>query len=280
MPAETTPEQTPEKASETPETAPQVDPEKAELAYRAQAAEAAAFAAREQAAYSAGVAQAVQASRSNHPQIPQVDPLDDYFKNELVLSPEEKRARLATAIGMSNERTRQATRQEMDMKLAAQRNAISEEVAFNTVMAGRPDLSDPRNASNMAAMMTKAKYEADMRGVRLSPAQLMSEAVRMHDQMFRPSQAPRVPYVEGMTRPDMNAPAGAPNAPPQKSDLERIYKMKAGLIQPPPTGEDGGLDWGIETDKYVSGKNNKWLAKGINTEMNEVLMSTAQQGGK
>lgn len=275
-PVPTTPDPVP------PEPSPDPGPTKGELEARTYEAERQASIAQQQAAYATGVANqaAAQANRPM-PQGPRgPDPLDDYFKNELILSPEEKRARLQAAINGPALRARNEARQEMQATLANERSAIQSDIAFQTTMSMRPDLQDPRASGNFAAAMTKAKFEADSRGVQLTAGQLMTEAVRQYDSIFKPGQAPRVPYVEGQSRPDMNAPAGPPSGPPQKSDLERIYKMKAGLIQPPPTSVDGELDWGIETDKYVGNKNKKWLDKGVNTEMNEVLASVHQEGAK
>lgn len=274
------PDETPTPTPETPTTEPEKEtgPTKEELVAATVEAQRQAAVAREQAAYATGVAQAA----TNRPPPPQPrgpDPLDDYFKNELVLSPEEKRMRLQAAINGPANRAREESRREMDAKLANERMAMQGDIAFQTTMSMRPDLQDPKNSGNFAAAMTKAKYEADTRGVALSAGQLMTEAVRQYDVMFRPTQPNRVPYVEGGNRPDMNSPQGQPAGPPQKSDLERIYKMKAGLIQPPPVSNDGELDWGIETDKYVSAKNKKWLDKGVNSEMNEVLI-TVQEGVK
>jgi hypothetical protein len=273
------PDETPTPTPETPQPEPETGPTKEELQARTQQAEAAAAAAREQAAYATGVAQAA-ASQSNRPPAPRgPDPLDDYFKNELVLSPEEKRARLQAAINGPAQRARNDARREMQETLAQERMAIQNDIAFQTTMSMRPDLQDPRASGNFAAAMTKAKFEADSRGVNLTAGQLMTEAVRQYDAIFKPPVAPKVPYVEGQSRPDMGGTPQGQQAAPQRSDLERIYKMKAGLIQPPPTSVDGELDWGIATDKYIGDKNKKWLNKGVNTQMNEVLVSV-QEGEK
>lgn len=206
-------------------------PTQEELLNAARMSEQRAVAAEGRAAYAENMArQAAQAMQQQPaPQQPQmVDPLIRYSQEDITMSPEDKRRSLAMAIDGRAQAAAARTEQRMEQRMEQVAFATESRNAINNVTMRRPELSDPRNSANFAAAMTKAKYEANAAGYEPSPTQLVIAAEKTYDEMFKTEKPP---FTE---RSGAGASATPPEigGKPQRNELESIYKMKAGMIQP------------------------------------------------
>ena len=237
-------------------------------------AERRAMIAEQRAAYAAGAAEAMQAQR--RPQAPQgEDPLDRYTKESLTMSPEDARNALGRAMDIRAQAASVRQNQQLEQRLAIERASMEQKFALDMVTAQRPEFLDPRNAPNFAAAMTKAKYEADAQGIQLSPAQLTTRAVQVHDQLFKP-QGQRTPFVEGQSRPDLQQQqqqgAPPPNTP---SQIEKWYGAKPGMIRPPYDINDHE-EMNALNMEYLHGKNDQLFKRGALSSINSVLATKSE----
>ncbi len=206
--------------------------------------------------------------RNDRPQAP--DPLDKYSQEDIVMSPDEKKRALAAAISGRAREEVDRMRGEMEGRLAMERHAMEGRVALDMVMASRPELSDPRNAPDFAASLTKAKYEADAQGQPLSPGQLTRRAAEIYDQTFRKDkQPPSPPYVEGASRPDLANPMHGIEIVTSQSQLEKQYGQKKGSIREMYNPNDP-----VQMDnlnlEYIRAKNQPLLKKGVVTNLDTI----------
>jgi hypothetical protein len=206
-----------------------------------------------------------------------VDILDRYSKEDLTLSPEDKRAMLDRAMRERARQEQQVSEQRSEQRLQAALAAQESKFALDLVTAQRPELADPRNAPNFAAAITKVRMEAEARGQNLSSSQLAQAAGVAYDQMFKPPAAPRPPFTEGANR-DMQGltqeQQDAFRRQPQ-SEIEKMYGQKSGSVRPPYNINDPE-DMNKLNLEYVRAKNEPLFKKGIMTNMNEVLMTREQ----
>lgn len=229
-----------------------------EANYRAMAAERQAMLAME------------ERDRARRDERPIPDPLDKYSQEDIVMSPEEKKRALAAAISGRAEEAVNRMRGEMDARLAMERQAMEGRVALDMVMATRPELSDPKNAPDFAAALTKAKYEADAAGIQLSPGQLTRRAAEVYDQTFRKDKpAPTPPYIEGASRPDLTNPIQGLEVVTSQSMLEKQYGQKKGSIREMYNPNDPKQmdDLNLE---YIRAKNQPLLKKGVVTNLDTI----------
>lgn len=256
-------------ATPTPET-PRTEPEspkpeivEAERNARIEAERRAAFAEGR-----AQVAEEVLRSGPRQPEGPSEDFLAKAVGEDITATPEERKRALDLYLARQRQETEARMRQEADARAAADRQAISYEMAVNTVLGSRPELSDPKNSPNFKAAMTKVKAEADMRGEQISPITLMQRAAETYDKLFAPKAAPNVPFVEGGHRPDLAPPMSAPQGAPQQSELEDLYGMEAGKIGRLP--KMGSPDMDAEIDAYIKQRNKPLMDRGINTGIKSI----------
>lgn len=196
------------------------------------------------------------------------DPLDRYSTEDLVMSAEDKKRTLSEAIDGRARAAANAAYSQAKRESAQEREALRAEFALQTVLAQRPELNNPNNASNFAAAMTKAKFESEAQGVNLSPAQLAMRAADAYDQMFGRKDAQRMPFIEGAARPDMS-PAPEAYKVPQPSFLEKTYGIKTGKIREMYDVNDAEQLNGINNE-YVMAKNKPLMDRGVSSNMAEI----------
>lgn len=202
------------------------------------------------------------------PQAP--DPLDKYSQEDIVMSPDEKKRALSAAISGRAEEAVNRMRMEMDQKMAMRDHAMEGKVALDMVMATRPELSDPKNAPDFAASLTKAKYEADAAGIQLSPGQLTRKAAEIYDSTFRKDRQPvPTPYVEGMSRPDLSQPIQGLEVVTSQSMLEKQYGQKKGTIREMYNPNDPNQMDALNLE-YIRAKNQPLLKKGVVTNLDTI----------
>lgn len=205
----------------------------------------------------------------NQPQRPAApDPLDRYAAEDIVMSAEDKKRTLSAAIDQRARAAAEAAYSQAKRENAQERESMRAEFALQTVLAQRPELNNPNNASNFAAAMTKAKFEAEATGVNLSPAQLAMRAADAYDAMFGRKDAQRVPFIEGAARPDMS-PAPEQQKNPQPSFLEKTYGIKTGKIKEMYDVNDAEQVNQINNE-YVMGKNKPLMERGVSSNMSEI----------
>ena len=247
--------------------APKVDPERARLEQVIEAERRRAAAAEAQAAYAAGMA---QAAAQRQPEAPRVDPLEDYSKNDLTMSPEEKRRALASAIGGAARMAEERAAQKFEQRMAWERANMEQKFALDSVIAAQPELADPRNAGKFGAAITKVKMEAEATGQQLSPMQLAQKAKEEYNTLFRPQGAPRPPFVEGANRPDLTPGMQQQQTQPTpQNQLEKTYGIKPGSIRPLVDPNDNQAMDAFNLE-YVRGKNKPLFDKGINSSLENV----------
>ncbi len=261
MPADKPAETPAPPAAPEPQAPPQFTPEQIALIQANQRASAAEQRAAAAENYARQAPQ--QAPRPARP-----DPLDRYAAEDIVMSAEDKKRTLSEAIDTRARAAAEAAYAQGRRENAQEREAMRAEFALHTVMSQRPELNNPSNASNFAAAMTKAKFEAEAQGINLSPAQLAMRAADAYDGMFGRKDPQRVPYVEGAARPDMS-PAPEAGKIPQPSFLEKVYKMKTGKIREM-YDVNNPEEIGALNNEYVNAKNKPLMDRGINSEMAEI----------
>ncbi len=258
------PEQTPNPEPETPKapegpTNEQVMAAIRDANFRAAAAERSAILATD------AITRAAQP-----PQTPRPDPLDRYSSEDMVMSPDEKKRHLAAAIAGRAREEGDRVRREMDERFAMERHAIESKVALDMVRSVRPELNDPKNASNFAAALTKAKFEADQAGYQLSPSDLAQRAGQVYDEVFRKNtNAPLPPRFEGAGRPDLANPMNNIEVITHQSQLEKIYGAKKGNIKEMYDVNDP-KDIDNLNLSYIRVKNQPLLKKGVVTNLDVV----------
>lgn len=232
---------------------------------RAQRAEARAAVAEEASRRSEAAAS--YTARQNAPR--GVDPIDRLADEDVTLSPDQRKSLLAEAI---TGRARQIAGKAIDvMRQENERRdvALESRLAMNNVMAHRPELNQPENASNFAAAMTKAKFEFEAAGVAYSAADLAQRAAGVYDSTFRP-KAEKPPFVEGANNPALGGFPQGQQVQQGKSYLENTYGMKEGQISPPFDPNDPEAIRKMNNE-YVNNINKPLLAAGAVTGMAEIL---------
>lgn len=206
----------------------------------------------------------LQAAAAQAPRQPDI--LDKYVSEDLVMSPDEKKRVLSAAI---EQRAREQARQmavEMDRRNAQEREAMRAEMALNMVLSQNPELQ--QNPSNFAAAMTKVKFDAEARGIQLSPAQLAQSAAEEYKKIWKPSQP--LPHVEGGNHPNMGTGLeGQPPAPAGASQLENWYGMKPGQIKEGSPMSDAQTLTDLNM-AYVLTKNKPLFDAGARSNMQEI----------
>lgn len=262
----------PSKVDQVQEAAPEAAPDRTkEFEARTEQAERVAEAAGRQAAWAAGAAQAAMSSRQA-PQQPRIDPLEILTRNELVMSPEEKKMALRAAIEEGAAQRSAATERRLNFEMERRQRAMEAASAIETTKMLRPDIADPRNVAAFGGAMAKAKFEAEARGENLSYQELVGRGVTEYDKLYPKSRpAAAVPYVEGGFQPNGQPMGQVPPGPPVQSQLEKLYGIKAGIIKETPAADD----WSDVTLDYLRQKNERLLGKGgFKTDMAEVLYAS------
>lgn len=198
------------------------------------------------------------------------DPLDRYTTEDLVMSPEDKKRALSDAISIRAKAEGDRVRSEVAQQMALERQAAESRNALDYVMATRPELSDPKNASNFAASLSKAKYEAEAAGITLTPFQLAQQAGKVYDEVFRKTPPPPPPYTEGGHRPDLGSPYPMPpDMQTSQSWLEKKYGLKKGMVREMYDSNDGAAIDKLNLE-YVRHKNGGLLKKGVVTNLDTI----------
>jgi hypothetical protein len=203
-----------------------------------------------------------------------VDPLIKYSQEDITMSPEDKRRALAAAMDGRAIAAAERVANQQRAERAQERIAIEAQTAINSVTMRRPELSDPKASANFAAAMTKAKYEANALGYEPSPTQLVIAAEKTYDEMF--PGAPKPPFTEG---PAVGAAAMpmTPDGKPQRSELERTYKMKAGMIKPMyDPGDPAQIDQ--LNSQYVGARMKGLMERGMNTDYTDIINRAIEEG--
>lgn len=268
----------PEQPTETPETAPapeaQAEPSQQDQAQqfelamanqRAQNAEQLAWEANRRAEQAAQAA-----AQANRPQF--VDPLDRLSKDDMIMTPDEKKRHLAAAIEIRANAMARQQDQHFEQRLAQERQAMEAQMAMNAALATRPELNDPRNMPNFAASVAKAKMIADSQGQNISYGEIVRRAGQVYDTDYGQAKRQNVPFVEGAQRPDMsNALQPQANAgPPEKNRLEKMYGRKVGSIQELPD------DWQGDNLAYLKAKNKPLFDRGAQTNLEEIRATVTE----
>lgn len=212
----------------------------------------------------------IDEERSRRDVPPAPDPLDKYSQEDIVMSPDEKKRALAAAISGRAEDAVNRMRMEMEQRMAMRDQAMEGKMALDMVMATRPELSDPKNAPDFAAALTKAKYEADSAGIQLSPGQLTRKAAEIYDGVFRKDRPPvPTPYVEGASRPDLSQPIQGLEVVTSQSMLEKQYGQKKGTIREMYNPNDPVAMDSLNLE-YIRAKNQPLLKKGVVTNLDTI----------
>lgn len=240
-------------------------------------AEQRAVAAEQRAVYAENMARQMAASQSTATQPPVAqtpDPLIRYSQEDITMSPEDKRRSLAAAIEGRAQAAAARTEQRMEQRMEQVAFATESRNAINNVTMRRPELADPRNSANFAAAMTKAKYESNAAGFEPSPTQLVIAAEKAYDEMFK---VEKPPFTE-------RSGTGASAVPPeiggvtQKNDLEHIYKMKAGMIQPAYDVSNVDEMNKLNND-YVGQRMKPMMKNGLNSDYANLINATLEPEG-
>lgn len=268
-------ETNPETPAETPATPPP-DSERARLEQQLEAARNQVMDANARAAYAQGAAQAV-AANAQRPRQSGPDPLDDYSKNDLTMTPEEKRRALASAIDGRARAAEERSNANMEQRLAYERTNMEQRFALDSVVASMPELADPRNAGKFGAAITKAKMEAEAQGIQMSPMQLAQKAKEEYNTLFKSQSAGRPPFVEGANRPDLS-PGMQPQqyqGPTPQNALEKTYGIKANSIKPLVDPNDTASMDAFNME-YVQSKNKPLFARGVVSALENVLATNRE----
>lgn len=253
------PENPTEVATPPVDTAPAPDPEKEALLQQAARDRQRAELAEQRSAYAAGA----MAAATARVQTPPVDILDRYAREDLTLSPDDKKLMLDRAMRERAAQVQQVSDQRTEQRLQAALAAQESKFALNLVTAQRPELADPANAPKFGAAITRVKMEADARGEVLDSGTLAQRAGNAYDQMFPKPAGQRLPFTERATG-DMNQMTEAQMAEfrrtPQ-SELEKRYGRKAGSIQPPIDFADSDAVHKLNME-YLHQKNGPLFKKG------------------
>jgi hypothetical protein len=119
--------------------------------------------------------------------------------------------------------------------------------------------------------MTRAKYEANAAGYDPSPTQLVIAAEKAYDEIFaKPQEKP--PFTERSAS-GSGATEVEAGGPPQKSELERIYKVKAGFIRPPyDVGDQAEMN--SINNEYVSQRMKPMMERGLNSDYANLISAS------
>jgi hypothetical protein len=272
------PETPAEKKTEPPPVEPTPDPDKERLTAQAAESERRASIAEQRAAYAAGIAAAATRGAAPKP-TPKPDILDRYSKEDLTLSPEDKRNMLDTAMRERAAEMTRASEQRLEQRLAQERANTESSIALEMVKAQRPELSDPKNVPLFGAAITKVQLEAQAAGQTLTPAQTAQLAGRAYDQMKPNTSGPKPPFTEqprgdafsGLTEEQRLAFQRQP-----QSEIEKTYGQKSGSVRPPYNINDASEMENLNLE-YVRAKNEPLFKRGVVSNMNEVLRTREQQ---
>lgn len=212
-------------------------------------------------------ARAEAAVRESRPK--PADPLDRLTQEDLTLAPEQKKELLGRAIHGRAAAMASKAIEAMREENARDRVAMENSIALQTVQSARPELQDPANSSKFAAAMTKVKFEMDAAGATYNAATLMQRAVTEYDNIFRkPGEKP--PFIEGSNNPALGGIPSPQMAPEGPSELEQMYDMKQGQIQPGYNPKDIDAINKINND-YVNAKNAALFKGGAVTNVQAIL---------
>lgn len=199
-----------------------------------------------------------------------VDPLERLATEDITLPANERKNLLAQAIEV---RARTIAGKAIEVMRDENRREIAaseQRTALEGVMRERPEISSqPEQAANFAAAMTKAKFEFDQAGVGYTPAQLANRARDVYDSTFRP-KVDKPPFVEGGINPNLGGLPQGTQVQQGKSMLEEAYGMKEGQISPAFNPHDPEAVRKMTND-YVNARNKPLLEKGAVTQMTEIL---------
>lgn len=197
------------------------------------------------------------------------DPLKRLVTEDLTLSPEQKYGLLGQAIGQrAAEMTERAVAQVREEN-ARERVVSANQSALDAVLAARPDLNDPANGSKFAAAMSKVKFELDANGQNYSASQLTARAVQEYDKMFKGPNTPP-PFVEGGNQPNLGGLPQLQQPQDGPNDLEQMYEMKKGSIQPGYNPKDADAINKMNND-YVQSRNAPLFKNGITTNVQAII---------
>jgi hypothetical protein len=256
---------------ETPPT-PAPDPERVKLEASLEEARQRILQAETRAAYAAGAA--VAATRQQPPQAGP-DPLDVYSKNDLTMSPDEKRAALSAAMQGAARVAEERAYQRASQEAASRQGQMERQFALNSVMASDPEILKPENQSKFGAAVTKVQMEAAQRGEQLDPMQTALRARDEYNRLFKAFGTQRPPFVEGASRPDLAQPLQAQQQITPQSVLEKTYGRKAGEIKPLVDPNDTAAMDQFNLD-YVNGKNAPLFKRGLVTGLDNILAQNAK----
>ena len=134
---------------------------------------------------------------------------------------------------------------------------------------GEIEVQHPANGSKFAAAMSKVKFELDASGQTYSASQLTQRSVNEYDKLFKVAAA-TPPFVEGGNQPNLG---GFPQLQPTNdgpNDLETMYEMKKGTIQPGYNPKDVDAINKLNND-YVQSRNANMFKNGVVTNVQAII---------
>ena len=186
------------------------------------------------------------------PQQPAEDPARSIF-NDAISNPDAAADKFRSFVSSAMDQAAARERQISEQRTAQMLDQTRLQMTLQNALDRHPDLTSPERMPDFVGEVARVKAIYEANGAPQSPSVYIEKAAQALRQRGQPQRTPVAPaYVEGGGTGSLGAnPAAPPQAVPQQNPLEKIYKMPAGMIIDPPSGDEA-LD---EVKKFVLAEN-------------------------
>ena len=184
---------------------------------------------------------------------PGEDPTRSIF-NDAITNPDAAAQGLRNYVASQAEEAARRAARDMQGQTAQLLEAQRSQLMMQNAIDRYPELSDPKRAPQFIGEVAKVKAIYEAQGIPQPPNVYMAKAAEALRQSQPRGNAPATPaaYVEGGGVGSLGAnPAAPPPSVPQLNPLEKVYRMPAGSIIDPPSGDEVFE----EVKKFVTAEN-------------------------